>query len=219
MECLVPLTFIASIQFVNTPFTANILRTLIENKCAALCTVYGRVSLNVLIIFFCLGSIEIIDVLLLFCAFLCGVWTTVIFVSFSRLKHASNYVRIATGRVDKLQEKFNFANENKDGVLTHMELRNFFKGYNQIVPMCQIDLMISQYDIFRDNGLRFDALRLWFEKIPVNHLTRTNLLAAKSSFKLDAINNGDVGVVRGSNGGGGNVPIPSTNQVVMQSEQ
>eukprot|EP01083_Nonionella_stella_P067937 180021_1 len=182
MECLIPLTFVAAIQFVNTPFTANILRTLIENKCAALCTVYGRVSLNLLIIFFCLGSLEIADAILLFCALLVAIWTVIVFVSFSRLKHASNYVRIATGTSKTLQEKFAFSDENKDGVLDADELRSFFKAFNQIVPKWQIDLMISQYDVHRDNGLRFDALNLWFQKLPVDHTTRMNLLASRSAY-------------------------------------
>ena len=76
-------------------------------------------------------------------------------------------------------EKFKFADEDTNGVLNPVELRNFFKSYNQIVPMWQIELMIAQYDIHRDGGLRFDALRLWFEKIPINHITRINALAAK----------------------------------------
>eukprot|EP01083_Nonionella_stella_P067936 180020_1 len=182
MECLVPLTFVAAIQFVSTPFTANILRTFIENKCAALCTVYGKVSLNVLILFFCLGSMEIADVLLLFCALLVGIWTLIIFVSFSRFKHASNYVRILAGSSKALHEKFAFSDKNKDGVLDADELRSFFKAFNQIVPKWQIDLMISQYDVHRDNGLRFDALNLWFQKLPVDHTTRMNLLASRSAY-------------------------------------
>lgn len=188
MECNLALTFIASMQFVDTPYTQNILRTLIENNCAALCTINGRVSLNILIIFFCLGSIELQDAFLLFAAFLCALWTAIIFISFSRLKHASNYVRIATGTTKKLLEKFKFADEDKDGILSPVELRNFFKSYNQIVPMWQIELMIAQYDIHRDGGLRFDGLRLWFEKIPINHITRINALNAKP---YDLKSNGD----------------------------
>lgn len=187
MQCLVPMTFVASIQFVDTPFTATIMRTLIENRCAALCTVYGRVSLNALVIFFCLGSVEVEDVLLLFGVFLCVVWTTVIFVEYSRLNHSANYVRIATGSIDKLEEKFLIANEDKDGVLKPTELRNFFKSYNNILRMWQIELMISEFDIHRDGGLRFDALRTWYNKIPINHLTRMTLLKAKPTDFSDRV--------------------------------
>lgn len=177
-EGLIPITALASLQFVDTAFTANVLRTAIEDRCAALATVYGRVSLNVVIMFFCLGSLEVQDVLLLFAVVFCGIWTAVIFVMFSRLKHASNYVRIATGTSAKLQEKFVMADGDKDGVLSALELRQFFKSYNQGLSMWQIELMISQYDLHRDGGLRFDALRVWFEKIPINAMTRANLLKA-----------------------------------------
>ena len=122
------------------------------------------------------------DAFLLFAVFLCGLWTFVIFVSWTRLRLASNYVRIATGSSTKLREKFAISNENADGVLTALELRSFFKSYNQIVPMWQIELMISQYDVHRDGGLRFEAMQLWLDKVPINHITRYNLLHSKSTF-------------------------------------
>merc|ERR1712087_140628 len=57
--------------------------------------------------------------------------------------------------------------------------------------MGQVQLMIAHYDVYRDGGLRFDALRVWFDKIPINHTTRTNLLKAtptdlSSSIRRDS---------------------------------
>merc|ERR1712190_307764 len=179
MECLVPLTFISSLQHVDTPFTANILRTLLEDRCAALCTVYGRISMNLLIMFFCFGSLEATDIFLLFAVFCCAFWTFVIFISWTRFNSASKYVRISIGSSDNLLKRFTQSNESRDGVLSAEELHSFFKSYNQIVPLWQIELMIGEYDVHRDGGLRFEALQLWFNKVPVNHITRYNLLHSK----------------------------------------
>lgn len=178
MECMVPLTFIAMIQWIDTPFTANVLRTLLEDQCAVLCTINGRIALNMFIVTLCVGSLNIADWSLWITVSFVVLWSVVVFVLFRRLKYNSNYARIATADERTLYTKFKTADEDKDGVLNAVELRQWFKSYNQIVSMWQIELMISQYDIQRDGGLRFDALKRWFDKVPINHLTRRAVLSS-----------------------------------------
>lgn len=178
MEILTPFTFIAMIQWIDTPFTANVLRTLLEDQCAVLCTINGRITLNVFILILCAGSLKTDDWFLMVTVGFVVLWSAVVFVLFRRSKYNSNYARIATADERILQSKFKTANRMRNGVLNAVELRAFFKSYNQIVSMWQIELMISQYDIQRDRGLRFDALKRWFDKVPINHLTRKALLSS-----------------------------------------
>ena len=177
-ELLLPLTAVASLQFADTPFTAGVVRTALEDRCAALATVYGRVALNALILFFCLGSLEGVDAFLLLAAALSALCTAVVCVAAVRIRHCANYVRTATESVSRLQQQFVMADADRDGVLDEDELRSFFKSYNQSVPAWQIEVLIAQWDLHRDGGLRFDALLMWFEKVPINHLTRVNALRA-----------------------------------------
>lgn len=177
-ELLLPITAIASIQFVDTSLTANVVRTALEDRCAALSTVPGRVSLNLLILFFCLGSLEAADAFLLFAVAVCAVSCAAMWAAFVRMRHCADYVRTATESVARLSERFAMADVDCDGVLDEEELGRFFKSYNQSVPRWQREAMIAHWDVHRDGGLRLDALRMWFERVPINHVTRANLLRA-----------------------------------------
>jgi len=67
---------------------------------------------------------------------------------------------------------------DRDGVLNKNELYKFFDSFRQPLTQWELDMLIMQYDILRDNGLRFDAMRIWYEKRPVHGDTRNAVLNA-----------------------------------------
>jgi len=78
----------------------------------------------------------------------------------------------------KLEEKFLQFDLDRDGVLNKEELYKFFDSFRQTLTSWELEMMIMQYDILRDNGLRFDALKIWYERRPVHGDTRNAVLHA-----------------------------------------
>lgn len=197
MQFLIPFTCIAGIQYVDTPFTGCILRVMIEDHCASLCTVEGRLFLNLLLIFFSCSSMTTHDIFLLLAASGVGVWTVIYYITYQRFCMNSNYIRIATGSAKNLKKKFHASNHSSNGILILDELEIFFRSYNMKMSHWQLEIMISEYDIHHENGLRFTNLQLWFEHLPINCTIRRNALSELAFNNIVDICNDD--------GGGSNV--------------
>jgi len=104
-EFLTPLAMIACIQFVDTPFTACVIRGIIEDNCCSLGTITGRIFFNGLLVFFCFETWKTVYTALLIPPILVAIWSGVIYYYYRKLKATSQYIRIATGSVKKIRRK------------------------------------------------------------------------------------------------------------------
>jgi len=188
LEVLFPFTCLGFMIWADTPFTARVIRRQLEEESASLGTVFGRGLYNGLVLFFCLNGVQLSQVILVTVALLMAFWTLVMYIIVERFRLPAKYVRIATGHPTKLREKFIKYDQDRDGVLNMKELRAFFDSYRQEVSMWQLEIMLLQYDIHGDGGIRFDGLTIWFQKIPLDADTKMQALKNVSSYISPSIN-------------------------------
>ncbi|ETO05049.1 hypothetical protein RFI_32348, partial [Reticulomyxa filosa] len=188
LEVLLPFTFLGWVMWADTPFTVRVIRRQIEEESASLGTVFGRGLYNALLLFFCLNNVFVSDIVLVIAALLILFWTFIMYAVVERLRLPSKYVRIATGHPNKLREKFVKCDQDGDGILNMKELRAFFESYRQEINLWQLEILLLQYDIHGDGGIRFDGLTIWLQKIPLDADTRVQALNNVSNYISPSVN-------------------------------